>query len=279
MVERFLRPAAPSEAVQLCQELDAAFIAGGTELNCKGAARAPTLVCLDRLGLAFVREEPTALVLGAGLTLQDLADNKELVGAGLGVLGEAARAVGSRSIRCQATLGGNVAANKSCSDLIPTLLVLDASLLMSTKTGEQELALQAYLAAPDRKALIKAIRVPRLGPTARVARQRFSRTVNDLATINVALALRLEGTLIAEPRLALGGVAPHVLRATAAEDVLAQASVSAEGAELAGRLGEALRASLHPVDDIRGSARFKMDLAVELSRRALRSAIGTQGGA
>ena len=279
MVERFLRPASPAEAVQLCQELGAAFIAGGTELNYKGAAKATTLVSIDRLELGFVQQETAALVLGATLSLQDLADSKILVAAGLGVLGQAARAVGSRAIRCQATLGGNVAANKSCSDLIPTLMVLGASLLLSTKAGASEQAIEAYLAAPDRQALITAVRVPRPGPSTRLGRQRFARTVNDLATVNVALSVRLEGSTIAEARLALGGVAPAVVRLAAAENALVGASVEGNGSPLASRLADALRTGLHPIDDVRGSGAFKLGLAIELAERALAHALAAQGGA
>jgi xanthine dehydrogenase FAD-binding subunit len=276
MVERFLRPASPMEAVQLRQQTGGAFLAGGTELNYGGATRAQVVVSLGALGLDLVREEPAALLLGHALTLQDIADSKVLAAAGLGVLCDAARAVGSRAIRGQATLGGNVAANKSCSDLIPTLVVLGASVLLVTPGGEREQPIEQVVAAPDGQALITAIRVPRLSPSARVARQRFSRTVNDLATLNVALAFRVEGETIAEPRLAMGGVAPTVVRLAGAEAVLAGASLGAARSALAERLCDAVRAGVQPIDDLRGSSSFKTELAATLGRRALERALASE---
>jgi xanthine dehydrogenase small subunit len=278
MVERFLRPASPAEAVQLQQETGGAFLAGGTELNYRGASSAEVVVSLDRLGLDFVREEPEAVLLGQGITLQEIADSKVLAAAGLGLLCDAARAVGSRAIRCQATLGGNVAANKSCSDLIPPLMVLGASVVLVTPSGEHEEPIEQRVAVADRHALITAIRVPRPRPSARLARQRFSRTVNDLATINLALGFRLEHATITEPRLAIGGVAPTVVRIAGAEAVLAGASPSADRSSLAERLGDALRSGVSPIDDLRGSSWFKTELAVALGRRALESALAPEGG-
>jgi xanthine dehydrogenase small subunit len=278
MVERFLRPASAREAVQLRHETGGAFLAGGTELNYRGPTSAKVVVSLDGLGLGFVREEPASVLLGHGVTLQEIADSKVLVAAGLGVLCDAARAVGSRAIRCQATLGGNVASNKSCSDLIPALLVLGASVLLVSASGEHEEPIEKVVAAADRQALITAVRVPRPGPGARLARQRFSRTVNDLATINVALGFRLEGTSIAEPRLALGGVAPTVVRIAGAEAVLAGADTHTDRSSLGERLGEALRSGVSPIDDLRGSSSFKTELAVALGRRALECALDAEGG-
>jgi probable selenate reductase FAD-binding subunit len=279
MVERFLRPTTAVEAVRQRQDTGGVFLAGGTELNFRGAPRVETVVSLDGLDSRFVQAEDGAVLLGHGITLQQIADSTVLRAKGLGMLCEAARAVGSRAIRCQATLGGNIATNKSCSDLLPALMVLGATVLLLTPRGEREALLEAYVAAPDREALVTAVRVPRPGPTARFGRQRFSRTVNDLATINVALGLRLEQERIVEPRLAIGGVAPTVIRIAPAEAVLAAASPSDDASALGDRVGRAVGSAVKPIDDMRGSAGFKALLAVELSRRALANALGRDGGA
>ena len=278
MVERFLRPASPADAVRLRQETDGVFLAGGTELNFKGAAKARTVVSLDALGLAFVREEPGAVLLGPGTTLQEIADSPLLRSRGFGLLCDAALGVGSRAIRCQATLGGNVAANKSCSDLLPALVVLGAAARLLGPDGAREELVEKLVVTPDRRALITVLRLPRPAAGARFARQRFSRTINDLATVNVALGLRLDGATIAEPRLCVGGVAPTVVRLGGAEGVLAGASV-ADGAALGDGLARAVHAEVHPIDDVRGSGAFKAELAAELTRRALAGALAAEGGA
>ncbi|MBI4702510.1 MAG: FAD binding domain-containing protein [Deltaproteobacteria bacterium] len=266
-VEQFLRPSSPAEAVALRARSGAVFLAGGTELNRGGTPRASTLISLAALPLRFVRAEGGAVLLGPMLTLQEIAAG--LPSPGLGILCEAARAVGNRSIRNLATLGGNIAANKSCADLIPSLLVLGASLVLLGPEGEREVALDGHLSAPDRAALILAVRVPRPRPGVRLGRQRFSRTANDLALVNVALLVRLDGTRLAEARLALGGVAPRVVRLPGAEAVLTGADLSAGCDALLGRLDEAVRCSVHPISDLRGSADFKRELAAVLACRAL----------
>jgi CO/xanthine dehydrogenase FAD-binding subunit len=182
----------------------------------------------------------------------------------------------------QATVGGNVACNKSCGDLLPSLVALDSIVLLTAPAGDREVPIAELVRTPDRSALITALRVPRLGPSGRVARQRFARSANDLATINVALALRIEGGAVAEPRLAVGGVAPTVLRIAAAERELAGARVDGGPgavATLAERLAKAVARAVEPIDDLRGSAAFKRELAGTLAGRALETCIGSRGGA
>jgi len=276
MVDQFLRPASPGEAIRLKKQTGGVFLAGGTELNWKGAPSAETLISLEGVALAFVREEAGAMVLGPTITLQSIADDADLEAAGLGVLQQAARAIGSRPIRSLATLGGNIASNKSCSDLIVPLSVLGATVTLTTEDGDRDVPLDEYVAAPDRNALIAAVKVPKPGAATRAALERFSRSANDLALINAALALRLDGTTIHEPRLALGGVAATVIRVLEAEEALDGADVASGLDALQDGLAAAIAAAIHPIDDTRGSAAYKTDIAVELCRRTLLACVAEE---
>jgi CO/xanthine dehydrogenase FAD-binding subunit len=125
------------------------------------------------------------------------------------------------------------------------------------------------VAAPDRNALITAITVPVPGATTRVSLERYSRSANDLALINAALALQLDSTTIREPRLALGGVAATVVRVSEAEEALSGADAASGLDTVMDRFAAAIAAAIHPIDDTRGSAAYKTDIAVELCRRTL----------
>ncbi len=278
MVQHFLRPASPAEAVALRKDTGGPYLAGGTDLNWMGPPSAATLVSLAALPLAFLRSDGPVAEIGPTVTLQELADHEGLSTVGLEVLRLAARQVGNRSIRNLATVGGSVAANKPTSDLIPPLIVLDGTVRLVTDGGEQEMTVEQYVAAPPAEALIVELRVPRPDSALRVALQRFARSANDLAVVNAALAVRLVAGQLAEPRLALGGVAPKVVRVPEAEAVLAGAEVGKDLAGLLDRFAEAVAANIAPVADQRGSASFRADLAVQLARRTLAACVTDKGG-
>lgn len=280
MVERYCRPVSIDEAVRLRAAGPSAYLGGGTTLSSGGTPEVPVVISLDGLGLGFVREESAAIVLGASLSLQEVADCAPLAGAGLSVLADAARAIGNRSFRGQSTVGGHVAANRSGADLVPALVVLEARVLLATVTGEREVGIEAYVAGPAAEALVTGVRVPRPAAAARFARERFARTSTDGATMNVAIGLHIEGSTITAPRLAVGGVARTVVRLAGAEAALEGAHGAPNDVDALGRrLADAVRAEVRPVDDLRGSAAFKTRLAAELAARALVGALSARGGA
>ncbi|MBW2527022.1 MAG: FAD binding domain-containing protein [Deltaproteobacteria bacterium] len=269
MVDRYLRPTSPAEAVRLKKETGGVYLAGGTELNWRGAPAADTLISLEGLALDFIRVEEEALVLGPTVTLQALADSAEIEAAGLEVLQKAALGIGSRPIRSLATLGGNLASNKSCSDMIPALWVLDTRLTLSSREGDREVAIGEHVMAHDAHALIAAIRVPRPAAQTKVAIERYSRSATDLALINAAVAVDLDGATVRESRVALGGVAATVVRVAEAETALSGADLS-DGLDAAiDALRQAVASAIHPIDDLRGSAAYKTEIAAELCGRAL----------
>lgn len=276
MVDRFLRPASAGEALRLQKETGGLFLAGGTELGYRGFPEMDTLISLAQLGLDFIRPEAEAVVIGPMVTLQRLADSTELASAGLAVLQRAALGVGSRPIRSLATVGGNVAQNRPCSDLIPTLWALDASLTLATAQGERTIGIGEHAAGPDGRVLILSVRVPIPTAQHRVAIERHSRTAVDLAVVNAALSLEVVAGAVRAPRLLLGGVAPTVARITDAEAAIDGAPVDGDLDDLVARCTAAVRAAIDPIDDLRGSAAYRTDVAVELTRRVLTTCLAEE---
>jgi len=271
--QRFLRPASAAEAVRLRADSGGQFLAGGTELGSLGYGKDQTLISLRDLELDFIREEAGAVVLGATVTLQQIADSDQLGQRGLSLVRDCAAAVSIRSVRNAATVGGSIGSSRTCSDLLPALLVLEATVMLLGAGGESEIPLADHLSAPQPGALITGVRVPRPGGDWRLSRRRFSRSANDLALINVALGLRLDGEAVAEVRLAIGGVAATVIRLTAAEQALCGVKPGDDRSAVTERFAEAVRSSVAPTTDLRGSADFKTHLAAELARQALADAL------
>jgi xanthine dehydrogenase small subunit len=107
--------------------------------------------------------------------------------------------------------------------------------------------------------------------------KRFSRTANDIAVVNTALAARVDAGSLEDVRVALGGLGPCAVRAEAVEKALEGFPVSGSLDDFAEGVSRALLGSISPVDDVRGSASFKTRVAGALLLEALRE-ISSPGG-
>jgi xanthine dehydrogenase YagS FAD-binding subunit len=202
------------------------------------------------------------------------ACNKREPGAGCAALGGETRgaAILGASPACVAT---------HASDLCVALVALDAVVEIAGPSGRRGVALDAFYGlpgdAPDQDTalrpgeLIVAVRLP---PGDFAGHSRYvkarDRTSYAFALASAAAALRLEGGVIAEARVALGGVAPKPWRAREAEATLLGEKPTAE---VFARAGESALAGAKAV----GDNGFKIELARRVVARALRlAAAGTR---
>jgi carbon-monoxide dehydrogenase medium subunit len=195
-------------------------------------------------------------------------------------LADAVGRVATVRIRNQATLGGNLAHADPAQDPPPMLLALDARAEISGPSGSRELPLDELFVDVFETALAEdevlvAVRVPPSPTAARTTYLKFlPRTVDDYATVAVAAraATNTDGRLT-DVRVALGAVGPVPVRIRAIEAALEgrPANQARDGllTEAAGLVADAI----DPVDDGRGSAAYKRDLARVLTARALAAVI------
>lgn len=257
MVPSYHRPASPTEALQLKSTLGAGavFLAGGTEVNNLHAPRPTALIDLVGLGLDKIEISAHGVRLGAGVTFQQLIEHREIPG----FLKMAAGQMANRNIRNRATVGGQICTNRSCADLIPALLVAEAQVILS----DREIPIEQFLAGEPE--LVLGVFVPASSRTYGLAHQ--TRTSADISIITAAGSLTLDGDRALRPMLAIGGVAPHVVR-------LHEVEKSLDGKPLPAveQLESLIAAAVKPIDDLRGSAAYKRQLAAVLGSRVLKSA-------
>ena len=130
MIKEVFKPASFEEAVKL-KDSDIYYLSGGTQINwtparderkLKGKPAIEKVILLSGLLSSDIKKEGSALFIGAGATLQELIDTPAVPDA----LKKAAGYIASRNIRNMATLGGNIAANRADSYIIPCLIALKA---------------------------------------------------------------------------------------------------------------------------------------------------------
>lgn len=246
----YYRPKALDEALQLLAQPEMFPLAGGTKLLARDVAGA--VVDLQELALDMVQFAEGRLSLGATLTLDALAawlaeNGKE--GSPADMLQTAVRQAGPNTYRHAATLGGSIASRLPDSELLAALLLLEATLHLSSG----DLSLAAYLAADERPSgLITGVSLE--WGNGRFAHARVARTPAD-DPIVALLAWQPEGGPV---RLAASGVAPRPTRLTAAE--------AADGHEAAAQAAQS--ACTHP-GDFRGDAAYRGEVTAVLIRRVL----------
>lgn len=255
---------------------DAVPVAGGTDLWVAvnfGTARPPAILDLSRVGeLKTWRVDDGRVRLGAGVTFARI--EREL--AAFRPLAEASRSVGSPQIRNRATIGGNIATASPAGDSIPVLAAYGADIVVaSSRAGARSEPWDRFFTGPKRTTLapdelIVAVEWDRIeapGSFAKVG----TRNAMVIAIAGLCLQLDPAGGSV---RLALGSVAPTVVRAPEAESFAAGAVAwddpdrpLPEGAvEEFGRLAAA---AAHPIDDVRSSAAYRSHAVEVLARRAL----------
>jgi CO/xanthine dehydrogenase FAD-binding subunit len=236
-------------------------IAGCTDVYVSlnfGTLPATRFLDLSRLSpLRRIREQGDVLSIGALATYTDIIRSR-LVRRRLPMLVAAAREIGGLQIQNRGTIGGNVANASPAGDALPVLAAAEAVVVLASVDGERRVPFTAFYTGyrksvmrPDE--LIVALEVP---PVRGVQwfRKVGTRAAQAISKVVMA-AVRGE-----HPRIALGSVAPTVVRLPKTEAALA-AGVPIESAK------RTLAEEIHPIDDVRSTAEYRRRVAANLLAR------------
>lgn len=260
---------------------DARVIAGGTDLlvELKSAARVPALVIDISRARDLKRIEMTdeGIVIGAAATLDEIM-RSPLVHKWLPAVADAAHSIGAVQTRSLGTLGGNLVTCVPSMDGGPVLVALDAQVTIAGPAARRRIPLLEFFVGPRKTALgpgelLLEIVVPTGSLGKGAAFQKFGlRKGQALALVNVAAACNVQPTrnTFVAPRIALGAVAPTVIRAPQAETYLEHRAISGEAMREAGRIAAT---AVRPITDFRASAGYRRELIAVLTRRALENAV------
>ncbi len=258
----------------------AKILAGGTDLlvELKSAAHAPDVIIdISRVaGLKGIALTDEGLRLGALVTHSEIIASALIRDVFPG-LADAARSIGAVQTRNLATLGGNLVSCVPSMDSGPLLMALDAMVAVESPRGRRRIPLQELFVGPRKTALgpdelLVEIVIPKRNVGKPAAFQKFGlRKGQALALVNAAASFWVDGgkNSFREVRIALGAVAPTVIRAAKAEAYLEGRPITAEAMAEAGRLAAA---EAKPISDFRASAGYRRDLIAVLVKRALESA-------
>jgi putative selenate reductase FAD-binding subunit len=259
MTMEILRPTSIGEAVQAASAPGAAYLGGGTWLLSAKTDPPRFLVSLERLGLDHIRCEGAGCTIGAMVSFQQVLDGPRIPAA----LRQAVSQTASRTIRTMATAGGELGLLPQSSVLVPTLIALDARLLLAGRKKPMEVA-QYCQSRPA--GLILEISIPD-GSLACGVRciSRTSHSRKGLVVAASARSLRPVSGL----RLVASDCRGQLLRLAGIERALEGAALPPKE-----RIEVMVRGAFSPAADIHASAGYKAYMAGVLAADILHELAG-----
>ena len=230
------------------------LIAGGTEINRLGSSvAADHLISLQNLSLNEIRKEGSLISIGSMVTFTEMLESDTIPA----YLKEAVRFCGSFTRRNMATIGGNIAANRDDSYLMPTLLSAKARVLLGDisidgKYNEEDIPLREYLEFRDHfnDSLILAVILNR--PQRVVLSKRFARSVQSNAAVTVSFGASVEDGTLSDFRIFAAVKGTGIVRLSHIEEGIANRQF-VEPEDVAPSATQ----NIAFVDDITGGASYK----------------------
>jgi len=256
------------------------ILAGGTDLlaDWKGSLHGPDVV----IDISRLNEFKNITLTEQGLAIGALVTHTQIMRSPImkemfPALQAAAHTIGAVQTRNLGTVGGNLVTAVPSMDSGPTLMALEAVVTVASPGGRRQMPLTEFFVGP-RKTILKPdemlaeILIPKANLGKPTHFLKFGlRKGQALALVNTAASfwVNWEKNTFVAPRIALGAVAPKVIRAPQAEAYLEGRTITPEAMAEAGRLAVN---DAKPISDFRASAEYRRHLVEVLTRRSLEGA-------
>ena len=206
------------------------------------------------------------VTLGALTTYTDVQANA-VMQREFPMLCQAASETGGLAIQNRGTLGGNIVNASPAADSPPALLAYDAEIELVSRDGSRWISYDGFHTGYKQMnmradELLARIRLPRnTSLLTHYYRKVGTRKAQAISKVCFAGVLRRDGARVGETRIALGSVAPIVLRAKQTEDAIRGKELNDETVRLA---RETLLREIAPIDDVRSTASYRLHVAANL---------------
>jgi probable selenate reductase FAD-binding subunit len=275
----YFAPTDISQALHLLAESGskAAVLAGGTDLmpQINYYTRKPeVIIFIGNLGLDYIKAQDGGLAIGAGTSIAKIIAS-ELVAKHAPCLVTAGRQHSSVAIRTSATIGGNIANASPAADMVPPLMVMDATVVLKGIKGERSIPIADFFTGPGESVmapgeLIAEIKIP--AAKGQCAFHKLGkRKAQACSVVTAGARIALKDGICEDARIVLGSMAPTPLRCKKAEAMLIGKRLDAD---LIQRCAIAAVGESSPIDDQRATACYRRDAGTALVARALQQAAG-----
>lgn len=281
MWTEYFTPTSIDEALTLLAEhrSSARIVAGATDLilELERGQRSGIEILIDvtRIpGLDSIHLDADGMIhLGPLVTHNHCAGSQLMVDRAF-ALARACWEVGAPQIRNRGTVAGNLITASPANDSITPLMAFDAVVHLRSTRGERSVKLSDFYTGvrsnvmrDDEMLVDIAFPAPSAGTRSSFYKLALRRA-QAVSVINVAVVLELEAGRVGRAAITLGSVAPTIIHAEGAEDILRGAGLTDD---VVVRAAEAAARSAKPIDDLRGSASYRVEMVRVCTERVLRS--------
>ncbi|TAJ16925.1 MAG: xanthine dehydrogenase family protein subunit M [Dehalococcoidia bacterium] len=278
---RYARATSIDEAVRMLREggETARVLAGGTDVIVQARERRRVIDLFvdikhipDVMGMTY--DAQRGLTVGAAVPLYQVYGNADVARV-YPALRAATHVIGGKAIQGRASLGGNLGNSSPAADSIPAMMALDGVAAIAGPNGRREVHVDAFCTGPGRNVLqpgefIVSLHFPQPVAHSGNAWERFiPRNEMDIAVVNAACALTLEGDVVTAARVALGAVAPTTIMVPGAAEALVGRRLTDDTIAAA---GAAAKEAATPIEDMRGTVKQRKHLSDVLVQRVVRAA-------
>ncbi|MCB0210419.1 MAG: FAD binding domain-containing protein [Anaerolineae bacterium] len=286
MWQTYYTPQSLDETLQLLAEYEheACLIAGGTDVVVqydRGLRSEKVLIDISRLPDLdqITQDDQNYIHLGPLVTHNQVVHSSICLDRAF-PLAKACWEVGAPQIRNRGTVAGNLVTASPANDTITPLWALGAVVTLQSVQGTRTLTFREFFQGVRKTAIkpnemIVDIAFPamagyQVGTFLKLGLRRFQ----AISIVNVAVVLSMFGDTVTEARVALGSVAPTIVRAEDAERFLSGKILTKDVMIHAGELAAQ---TIAPINDVRGSAEYRRYMAATLTQHALETlAEGTE---
>lgn len=280
MVDGYL-PKDLKEALEILNEKNATIYAGGTDLmvrNKNATSLLPKfnndLLYIGSLKeLKEIEDSGDSLEIGAACTLSSLLRVEEVPE----VLKEAIRQIASPAIRNMGTIGGNICNASPAGDTLPILYALDTRLRLINKNSMREVNIKDFILGPrkillEKNEILKSILIPKAEFNKTYYEKVGARKASAISKLSFIGLAEVKDEKIKDIRIAIGSVAPKVVRIKSAEDLLIGSNLE----DLKKKIKEVkdiYSNEIVPIDDQRSTAVYRKTVALKLIQYFLNTKI------
>ena len=274
----YVAPASLEEASKLYLSYGekACLLAGNTDvipLMKRGLLAPECVVDITKIpDMSYIRVEDSVLKLGALTTIETIRKSP-LIEQNYRALHMASEEMGSTLIRNIATVGANICRASPASDMVPPLMVLEAKLKIFGPKGVRTIPLEDFFMGFGKTKIEVGEILYEIEVATSPDKQAFmklKRTKEDLAKINISTAFNFSDGKCAGIKIALGSVAPKVVRAEKTEKFLEGKELSEETVEEAKQI---IHGEIDPIDDVRSTADYRREMSKVLLGRVIKLAL------
>lgn len=250
------------------------FLAGGTDVLVQlrsGLVEPDLVVDIKRIpGMRDIAAENGGWRIGAAVSGAELESHSGVSKDWPGVV-EALELIGSTQIQGRATLVGNLCNASPAADSVPAMIAAGATVSIAGPNGTRDVPVADIPTGPGQTSLgdgeiITSVLLPERGSGGGDAYLRFiPRTEMDIAVVGCGVNVRVAGEKVVEACVVLGAVAPTAVNVEDAAAAILGTSLDDDALD---GLARACSAACRPIDDKRGTIKFRTRVAGVLGRRA-----------